>query len=146
MTAIPPTAAGEHLGGSTRRGSLVVAGSALGGLASVVLWQVWSYSFALGHRADGDGRHLAPLPYWSPFLLIPLVALVGARLAPDRTRAVVLAACAPQVLLVLVSKGALLVDPTRLGAALWLELWAREIILVLLTWLAARWGRRLALR
>ena len=143
MAAVHPRAVGEH---GVGHGRAVVVGTAVAGLLVVVLGLAWSYSYAVGHPHRRDGHQVAPLPYWSPFFLIPLVALVGARLAPDRTRAVVVAGCAAHVLLVLATKGALLVDPTRLGFGSWLELWAGEVVLVLLAWLGARAGRHLALR
>lgn len=143
MAAVHPRAVREP---SVGLGRAVVAGTAVAGLLVVLVGLAWSYSYAVGHPHVRDGHEVAPLPYWSPFVLIPLVALVGARLAPDRTRAVVVAACAAHVLLVLLSKGALLVDPTRLGIGSWFELWAGEIVLVLLAWLGGRTGRNLALR
>jgi hypothetical protein len=121
---------------------LVLAATAVGGVVAVAVWLAWSYSYHLGHRGMGQRSHLAPLPYWSQYLLIALVAFVGARLAPTRVRAVVVAACAAQVLLVVITKGQHLLEPNRLGV----DLWRGEILLVVSAWAGARLGCALARR
>lgn len=146
MTATPTSAEVHEQSGGTAHSGLVIAMAAVGGVVAVVLWLSLTYAYDVRRTLPHSGTlvrtttHLAPWPYWSQFLLIPFVALVGARFAPGRVRAIVIAACAGQVLFVLVMKGAFLLDHEAF--AIWL--WISELVLVGLAYGAARLGRRLA--
>lgn len=115
--------------------ALVLAATALGGVLAVVVWVVLLYADALDAGARrGDGG--TPLAYWSQFLLIPLVALAGGRFAPGRVRAVVVAACAGQVLFVLAMRLGFLLEHGWFA----LEVVVAEAVLIGLAVGAARLG------
>ncbi len=124
------------------RETAVIAVIALGGVVAVGVWLSLLYVWDSSHERASSGTHLAPWPFWLQFVLIPLVALLGGRLAPNRVRAVVIAACAGQVGLVVVSRMTFLFEHTWFA----LQILAGELVLVALTVAAARLGSRLVHR
>ena len=143
MTTTPTSAEADRQAlPSAGRDGLVIAATAVGGVLAVVAWMVLLYRYDLAHAGEHHDDGLAPWPYWSQFVLIPLVALVGGRFAPGRVRAVVVAACAGQVLFVLAMRLAFVLDHGWFA----LQLLVGEAVLVGLAWAAARLGRRLARR
>ena len=106
-----------------------------------MVWLTLFYADRMGHPVTHDDS-VAPLAWWSQFLLIPLVAFAGAALAPRRVRAVVIAACTGHVLFVLAIRLAFILDHGWFA----LELVISELVLIALAVGAAKVGRHLALR
>lgn len=124
-----------------RRDVAVIAGVAFGGAAAVGLILAWDYSLAWSHVGDWDLSLGERAVSWAVWLLpMPVVAHVGARLAPHRVRAVVVAAVAAWMLVLLASGGVSLFDLDRRS----LRVVASNAALVALTVWAARSGSRQA--
>lgn len=89
-----------------KRETVVIAGVAVGGLAALAVMMAWSYAWAHSRAGNWDPALWKQLVTWLGWMApIPAVAHVGGRLAPQRVRAVVIAAVAAWVLFILAFGG-----------------------------------------